>query len=159
MRRRSGLRSFPRAKSFNTRLSRLRFATKRFSFEFSCSNSFNRFAWSTCSPPYSLRQRKYVCSTIPASFDACAVVFPFATATSICHNRLTTYSGWYFLPRPICSPCPVSLFSTGTFLAGHSTATSRALSHCCGDELSSSVEPRLGGRARNSHVLCSLIDG
>ena len=54
----------PEAKSFNTRFSRLRFATRRFSFEFSCSNSFSRFAWSTCNPPYSLRQRKYVCSTI-----------------------------------------------------------------------------------------------
>jgi len=27
------------------------------------------------------------------------------------------------LPRPICSPCPVSLFSTGTFQAGHSIQT------------------------------------
>jgi PD-(D/E)XK nuclease superfamily len=27
------------------------------------------------------------------------------------------------LPRPICSPCPVSLFSTGTFQAGHATIT------------------------------------
>jgi hypothetical protein len=32
---------------------------------------------------------------------------PFATATSICRSRFTTCSGWYFLPRPICSPCPV----------------------------------------------------
>jgi hypothetical protein len=42
--------------SFNTSLSRLRSATRRFSFAFSCSNSFNRFAWSICNPPYSLRQ-------------------------------------------------------------------------------------------------------
>ena len=69
-----------------------------------------------------MRQRKYVCSTIPASFDAWAVVFPFATATSICRSRFTTSSGWYFLPRPIRSPCPVSLFQTGTFQAGHSKA-------------------------------------
>jgi hypothetical protein len=33
------------------------FATIRFSFEFSCSSSFSRFAWSTCKPPYSRRQR------------------------------------------------------------------------------------------------------
>jgi hypothetical protein len=56
--------------SFSTRLSRLRFATRRFSFAFSCSSSFNRLAWSTCRPPYSLRQRKYVCSTISASLHA-----------------------------------------------------------------------------------------
>ncbi len=42
------------------------------------------------------------------------------SATSICRNRFTTCSGWYFLPRPICSPCPVSLFSSGTFQAGQS---------------------------------------
>jgi len=35
-------------------------------FAFSCSNSFSRFAWSICNPPYSLRQRKYVCSKISA---------------------------------------------------------------------------------------------
>src|ERR1700758_4744339 len=39
--------------SFNTSLSRLSSATNRFSFAFSCSSSFNRFAWSTCRPPYS----------------------------------------------------------------------------------------------------------
>ncbi len=39
-------------------------------------------------------------------------------ATSICRSRFTTCSGWYFLPHPICSPCPVSLLSTGTFQAG-----------------------------------------
>ncbi len=64
-------------------MSRLWFATRRFSFEFYCFNSFSRFAWSTCKPPYSLRQRKYVYTTIPASLHARAVVFPFATATSI----------------------------------------------------------------------------
>src|SRR5580698_8255928 len=85
--------TFPEAMSFNTRLSRLRFATRRFSFPFSCSSSFNRFAWSICNPPYSLRQRKYVCSTISASLHACAVVFPLATATSICRSRFTTCSG------------------------------------------------------------------
>src|SRR5271170_6284740 len=104
--------------SFNTRLSRLRFATRRFSLEFSCSSSFSRFAWSTCSPPYSLRQRKYVCSTIPASLHARAVVLPFAIATSICRNRFTTCSGWYFLPRPICSPCPVLSYPLAHFKPG-----------------------------------------
>ncbi len=56
---------------------------ERIPFAFSCSSSFKRFAWSTCRPPYSLRQRKYVCSTISASLHACAVVFPFAIATTI----------------------------------------------------------------------------
>src|SRR5258708_6694458 len=64
--------------SFSTSLSRLSSATNLFNFAFSCSSSFNRFAWSTCRPPYSLRQRKYVCSTISASLHACAVVLPFA---------------------------------------------------------------------------------
>src|SRR6201987_5967301 len=97
--------------SFNTILSRLSSATNRFSFAFSCSSSLSRFAWSTCIPPYSLRQRKYVCSTISASLHACAVVFPFAIATSICRSRFTTCSARYRLPRAMRSPCSsVSLF-------------------------------------------------
>ena len=45
---------FYRAQVGNGRLKSL---TGRFSFAFSCSSSSNRFAWSTCNPPYSLRQR------------------------------------------------------------------------------------------------------
>ncbi|RZU43074.1 hypothetical protein BDD14_4692 [Edaphobacter modestus] len=44
-------------------------------------------------PPILLRQRKYVCSTISASLHACAVLSPFATATSVCRSRFTTCSG------------------------------------------------------------------
>ena len=33
---------------------------------------------------------------IPASLHACGVVFPFATATSICRNTVTICSGLYF---------------------------------------------------------------
>lgn len=39
-------------------------------------------SWSSCRPPYSVRQRKYVCFIIPAYFDACAGVLPFVTAIS-----------------------------------------------------------------------------
>ena len=78
-----GAYKFPEANSFNTRLSTLRFAIRHLSFRFSCSNSFSRFAWSIRNPPYSLRQRKYVCCTITASLHAKGVVFPFAAVTSI----------------------------------------------------------------------------
>jgi DNA-directed RNA polymerase subunit RPC12/RpoP len=39
-------------------------------------------------------------------------------ATSICRNRFTTCSGWYFLPRPICSPCPVLSYPLAHFKPG-----------------------------------------
>ena len=39
---------------------------------------------------------------------------------TICRSRFTTCSGWYFFPRAICSPCPVSRSSTGTIQAEHS---------------------------------------
>src|SRR5271156_3917226 len=106
--------------SFNTSLSRLSSATNRFSSAFSCSSSLSRFAWSTCIPTYSLRQRKYVCSTISASLHAWAVAFPFAIATSICRSR--------FPPAPVDTAClvpcallvSVCLLFNGTFQAGHS---------------------------------------
>src|ERR1700757_3120728 len=108
--------------SFNTSLSRLSSATNRFSFAFSCSNSFRRFAWSTCNPPYSLRQRKYVCSTISASLHACAVVLPFA------HGYFDLSQQVHYLLRliPLASchsrllSCQFPMFSTGTKFAGHS---------------------------------------
>src|SRR6202041_513034 len=48
---------FPEAMSFKTSFSKPNSLTSRFSLVFSCSSSFNRLAWSTCKPPYSLRHR------------------------------------------------------------------------------------------------------
>jgi hypothetical protein len=110
--------TFPDAMSFSTRLSTLTFTTSRFSFAFSCSSSFSRFAWSICKPPYSFRHRKYVSFPISASLQACAVVLPFAIATSTAEADSS--------PAPVDTAgrvpygllVPVSLTFTGTFQAG-----------------------------------------
>jgi hypothetical protein len=47
----------PEAASFRIAMSSARSATKRFSRAFSRSSYFSRLAWSSRSPPYSLRQR------------------------------------------------------------------------------------------------------
>src|ERR1700677_3884455 len=75
-------------------------------------------------------------------------------ATSICRSRFTTCSGWYFLPRPICSPCPVSLFSTGTFQAGHSNPT-RKISQYVHDGWGQD-KGFIGGRI---YAICQSADG
>jgi Cellulase (glycosyl hydrolase family 5) len=49
---------------------------------------------------------------------------PGSSATSICRNRFTTCSGWYFLPRPISSPCPVLSYSLEHFKPGTPQASS-----------------------------------
>jgi len=70
-----GLSRFPERCPSAPALSRLRSSTKLFRFAFSLSNSFIRCRLVHLQAPYSLRQRKYVCSTISASLHACAVVF------------------------------------------------------------------------------------
>ena len=42
----------------------------------------------------------YVWVEMPASFQACGVDFPFATATSICRSTVTICSALYFLIDP-----------------------------------------------------------
>ncbi len=49
---------FPEAKSFNTRLSRLRSDTRRFSLELSCSSFFSGFAWVHLQPTVLLTPAK-----------------------------------------------------------------------------------------------------
>src|ERR1019366_5093820 len=48
-------------------------------------------------PPYSFPQRYNVCIVISVSLQACGVVFPFATLTSICRSIVTICSGLYLL--------------------------------------------------------------
>ena len=57
---------FPEATSLSIALSRAWSATSFSSLRFSCSSAFNRLAWSRRKPPYSFRQREYVCSLIPS---------------------------------------------------------------------------------------------
>ena len=66
---------FPKPKSFNMRLSKLRFAISRFSFAFSCSNSFScclvHLQTAVLLTPAEIRR-----STISVSFDTCGIDFP-----------------------------------------------------------------------------------
>ena len=86
-----GPRSFPAAMSFNTSLSTLSSAFSRFSFALSCASS------AVLPDPLTGRHTPYaigICLlTISAYSQACTVVFPFTTPTSIFCRGFTTCSG------------------------------------------------------------------
>src|ERR1700689_5198117 len=105
--------------SFNTSLSRLSSATRRFSFPFSCSSSFSRRAWSTCSPAQLfppalvplLRDRSlfagHFCplSVCPRPFDLPQQAHDLLRRMLLlsCHSRLLSYQ---FVSFPLVQDLP-----------------------------------------------------
>lgn len=102
-------------------LSRLRLATKRFSLPFSCSSSFSRRAWSTFNQPYSLRQRLIRLLYDPRFFARLRCRLPVRHRHFHLPQQIHDLFRLIYLPRHFLgSSCPVSLFPTGSILAGHS---------------------------------------
>ena len=86
LRRREGLRSFPRPLLSISAYPATRSAIVRLSLAFSCSSFFSRFAWSRSSPPYSRRHLQYVWSG-DTSLTYCVT------------NTLATCNGNFDLPE------------------------------------------------------------
>jgi hypothetical protein len=83
----------PRAISFNAWFSSSWSATIRFSFWFSFSSSFSRFASSAFKPPYCCRQRCSVCSDTSNCFATAATSWPSPKSLSASRNFLMICSG------------------------------------------------------------------
>ena len=84
-----GAQEFPWATSRRICFARDSSATTRFSRELSFSSSFSRFAWASCRPPYSFRQREYVCSVIAAFLQpaACPCRWPRPRPPAVAASR------------------------------------------------------------------------
>jgi hypothetical protein len=89
---------------------------------FSCSNSFSRRAWSTCRPPYSLRQ------TIIRLLRYLRFLTTLRCRLAVGYSRFDLPKQVHHLFRcmPASSPSPalfrpVSMISTGTNQAGKTT--------------------------------------